>query len=330
MKSMEVDTKPVLQLKNLQVKFHTQDGVVSAVEGLSLQVAAGQILGLVGESGCGKSTTALSIMRLLPKTSRIAGGEMLLDGENILRLNEREMRKLRGSKIAMIFQDALSALDPTMRVGQQIMEPLQTHLGLSKAQARARALELLTTVGITQPERRLNQYTFEFSGGMRQRVMIAIALTCNPRLLLADEPTTALDVTVQRQILNLLLKLRNLVDAGIILITHDVSVVSEVCDTVVVMYAGREVEQGFTEEVFTQPRHPYTIGLLGSTLGAVADRSKPLYAIPGLPPDLIHLPPGCPFAPRCPRATTLCNEKMPPIEQVSSRHSVACWHWNEE
>jgi oligopeptide transport system ATP-binding protein len=330
MKSLEVDAKPVLQLKNLQVKFHTQDGVVSAVEGLSLQVAAGQILGLVGESGCGKSTTALSIMRLLPRSSRIAGGEMLLDGQNILRLNEREMRKLRGSKIAMIFQDALSALDPTMRVGQQIMEPLQTHLGMSKAQARARALELLTIVGITQPERRLNQYTFEFSGGMRQRVMIAIALACNPRLLLADEPTTALDVTVQRQILNLLLKLRDLVDAGIVLITHDVSVVSEVCDTVVVMYAGREVEQGLTEEVFTQPRHPYTIGLLGSTLGAAADRSKPLYAIPGLPPDLIHLPPGCPFAPRCPRATTLCSEKMPPIEQVSPEHSVACWHWNEE
>ncbi len=328
-KQEEVATKPVLQLKNLQVKFHTQDGIVSAVEGLSLQVAAGQILGLVGESGCGKSTTALSIMRLLPKSSRIAGGEILLDGQDLLHLNETEMRKLRGSKIAMIFQDALSALDPTMRVGQQIMEPLQTHLGLSKIKARARALELLTTVGITQPERRLSQYTFEFSGGMRQRVMIAIALACNPRLLLADEPTTALDVTVQRQILNLLLKLRDLVDAGIILITHDVGVVSEVCDTVVVMYAGRAVEQGLTEEVFTQPRHPYTIGLLGSTLGATADRSQPLYAIPGLPPNLIDLPPGCPFAPRCLRATTLCNEKMPPIEQVSSNHSVACWHWNE-
>lgn len=330
MKSLEVNTQPVLQLKNLQVQFHTQDGVVSAVDGLSLQVAARQILGLVGESGCGKSTAALSIMRLLPKSSHITGGEMLLHEQDMLRLNEGEMRKLRGSKIAMIFQDALAALDPTMRVGQQIMEPLQTHLGMSKAQARQRSLELLTTVGITQPERRLSQYTFEFSGGMRQRVMIAIALACNPRLLLADEPTTALDVTVQRQILNLLLQLRDLVDAGIILITHDVSVVSEVCDLVVVMYAGREVEQGQTEQVFTQPRHPYTRGLLGSTLGAAADRSKPLYAIPGLPPNLIALPPGCPFAPRCPKATTICREKMPGIEQVGFNHSVACWHWNEE
>ena len=324
-----VITKSVLEIKDLQVRFQTQEGPVPAVSGLSLRVAAGEIVGLVGESGCGKSTTALAINRLLPKSSRISGGQILLDGKDILELNEREMRKLRGSKIAMVFQDALAALDPTMRIGQQVMEPLQLHLGMSDDQARKRALELLEMVGIPDARRRMKQYSFEFSGGMRQRVMIAVALSCNPRLLLADEPTTALDVTIQRQIINLLIQLRNSLDGGIILITHDVGVVSEVCDSVVVMYAGREVEYGPTQQVFTRPRHPYTRGLLGSTLEASTDRSQPLYAIPGLPPNLVNLPPGCPFAPRCPLASEICREKDPQIQQVGPNHKVTCWHSNE-
>ena len=330
MQQVKAETAPVLQMNNVQVQFRTQDGLVTAVDGLSFQVDSGEILGIVGESGCGKSTAALAMMRLLPKTSLITGGRILLDGRDLVALNHHEMRKLRGSQIAMIFQDALAALDPTMRVGKQIMEPLQLHLGMSKEQARARALELLTTVGITRPEQRLEQYSFEFSGGMRQRVMIAMALACHPRLLVADEPTTALDVTVQRQILNLLLQLRDSTRAGIILITHDVGVVSEVCDRVVVMYAGREVEQGVTEEVFTNPRHPYTQGLLGSTLGATADRNKHLKAIPGLPPSLIKLPPGCPFAPRCTKVTEICREKMPTTVCLTPSHGVACWHADEE
>lgn len=330
MQQLRENRPPILQMNDVQVQFRTQDGFVSAVDGLSFQVAAGEILGIVGESGCGKTTAALAMMGLLPKSSRITGGRILLEGQDLTQLQGREMRKVRGSKIAMIFQDALAALDPTMRVGQQIMEPLQTHLGMSSAQARARALELLTIVGITQPEQRMKQYPFEFSGGMRQRVMTAIALSCHPRLLLADEPTTALDVTVQRQILNLLLQLRTTTGAGIVLITHDVAVVSEVCDRVVVMYAGREVEQGTTEEVFTNPRHPYTQGLLGSTLGATTDRSKPLKAIPGLPPSLIKLPPGCPFAPRCTKVTEICRAKMPANDAITPRHGVACWHSNEE
>jgi oligopeptide/dipeptide ABC transporter ATP-binding protein len=324
-----INSTTVLEIKDLQVQFQTQEGPVPAVAGLSLRVSSGEIVGLVGESGCGKSTTALAINRLLPKSSRISGGQILLDGQDILALNERNIRKLRGSRIAMVFQDALAALDPTMHIGEQIMEPLQLHLGMSKGQARKRALELLEMVGIVDPIRRLHQYSFEFSGGMRQRVMIAIALSCNPRLLLADEPTTALDVTIQRQILNLLVQLRNSLDGGIILITHDVGVVSEVCDSVVVMYAGREVEYGPTQQVFTRPRHPYTKGLLGSTLQAATDRSQPLYAIPGLPPNIATLPAGCPFAPRCPLATEICREKVPEIQQVEQNHNVACWHSNE-
>ncbi len=330
MQQVQAEAVPVLQMNNVQVQFRTQDGLVTAVDGLSFQVDAGEILGIVGESGCGKSTAALAMMRLLPKTSLITGGRILLDGRDLVALNKHEMRQLRGSQIAMIFQDALAALDPTMRVGKQIMEPLQLHLGMSKEQARTRALELLTTVGIPRPEQRFEQYSFEFSGGMRQRVMIAMALACHPRLLVADEPTTALDVTVQRQILSLLLQLRDSTRAGIILITHDVGVVSEVCDRVVVMYAGREVEQGVTEEVFTNPRHPYTQGLLGSTLGATADRSKHLKAIPGLPPSLIKLPPGCPFVPRCTKATEICRAKMPATTLITPSHGVGCWHWNEE
>ncbi|GAC1356864.1 MAG: ABC transporter ATP-binding protein [Ktedonobacteraceae bacterium] len=329
MSTIEAGRQAILQLKNLKVRFKTRDGEVAAVEDLSLQVARGEILGLVGESGCGKSTTALSIMHLLPGQGRISDGEVLLEGKDITHFNERQMRAVRGATVAMIFQDALAALDPTMHIGKQIMEPLQQHREISTTKARREAVRLLELVGISSPEQRMKQYIHEFSGGMRQRVMIAIALSCNPRLLLADEPTTALDVTVQRQILNLILHLRTLLEAGIILITHDIGVVGEVCDNVVVMYAGRDVEHGPTRSVFTQPRHPYTRGLLGSRLGTITDRTKPLYAIPGLPPSLLKLPPGCPFAPRCPKATDMCQRQMPLMEEVSPQHSVACWHWRE-
>jgi oligopeptide transport system ATP-binding protein len=316
----------VLQLRQLEVRFWTRDGVVAAVNGLSLAVGAGEVVGLVGESGCGKSTTALSIMQLLPKQGHIVSGQIILDGQDIVPLRGRQLRALRGPKVAMIFQDALAALDPTMTVGRQLMEPLQEHLGLSTGAARQRAVELLTKVGIPAPERRMNDYSFQFSGGMRQRVMIAIALSCSPKLLLADEPTTALDVTVQRQILDLILDLRDETGAGVLLITHDVGVVAETCDRVVVMYAGRAVETGPCERVFRDARHPYTVGLLGSSLRLAKDRGKPLPAIPGMPPDLIELPPGCPFAPRCERVIETCLTQTPEIVQVSTEHGVACWN----
>jgi oligopeptide transport system ATP-binding protein len=322
---------PVLEIKDLKTQYFTQEGVVAAIDGLSLTVAPSQIVGLVGESGCGKSTAALSIMRLLPPLARITAGEIVLDGTNVVTLSSAEMRGRRGPVAAMIFQDALAALDPTMKIGPQIQEALMLHLGLPRTEAARRTVELLASVGIPGPEKRVHQYPHQFSGGMRQRVMIAMALACNPRLLLADEPTTALDVTVQHQILDLMLSLRDQTGAGIILITHDVGVVAETCDTVVVMYAGREAESGPTQAVFTSPRHPYTIGLLGSTLELGRDKSKPLRAVPGLPPDLIEVPPGCLFWPRCERHTEICKTEQPPLEPVGDGgafigHRAACHH----
>ena len=320
---------PVLEVRGLQVAFPTRDGVVTALDGLSMQAAPGEIIGLVGESGCGKSTAALSFMRLIPKPGKITAGEIRIEDQNILTLSDAAMRSLRGPSVAMIFQDALTALDPRMPVGKQICEPLQLHQRLSARAAKARAIELLASVGIPSPERRFSQYPHEFSGGMRQRAMIALAISCNPRLLLADEPTTALDVTVQRQILSLIARMRDETGAAIILITHDVGVVAELCDQVIVMYAGRVVESGPTRKVFTSPTHPYTSGLLSSTLELTKDRSLPLTAIPGLPPELIHLPPGCAFAPRCSRADSVCSQTRPELVAVAPGHQVACWHWQE-
>lgn len=319
----------VLSVKELKTQFFTQDGIVKAVDGLSFEVSQGEMVGIVGESGCGKSTAALSIIRLLPPQGKIVGGQILLDGQDVVRLSERRVRALRGPQVAMIFQDSLAALDPTMNVGQQLMEPLQIHLGMSARQAWKRAVELLYQVGIPAPEQRMQAYAHQFSGGMRQRAMIAIALSCNPKLLIADEPTTALDVTIQRQILDLMLKLRQETGAGIILITHDVGVVAETCDRVVVMYAGREVESGPTEQVFKRPRHPYTIGLLGSSLDLTSDRHKPLEAIPGLPPDLFSLPQGCPFWLRCRWQTEKCQQQVPPLETVAANQVAACWYWEK-
>jgi len=322
---MNADDK-VIQVQSLQTRFFTQDGAVAAVEGLSFDVVSGEMIGLVGESGCGKSTAALSILRLLPPQGRIVGGEIILNGRDIVPLSNSQMRTVRGAEVAMIFQDSLAALDPTMKVGAQLMEPLQIHRGMSGQDARKVAAELLAKVGIPAPEERLESYPHQFSGGMRQRAMIAIALSCNPRLLIADEPTTALDVTVQKQILQLMLRLRDETGAGVVIITHDVGVVAETCDRVVVMYAGREVESGLTREVFVAPAHPYTIGLLGSTLDLNRDRKASLQAIPGLPPTLINLPPGCPFWPRCARQTEICHAQTPVLEAVGAGHEAACWH----
>ncbi len=319
-------SEKVIQVKGLQTHFFTHDGVVAAVEGLSFEVAGGEMIGLVGESGCGKSTAALSIMRLLPPQGRIVGGEIMLNGRDIMPLSNSQMRAVRGAEVAMIFQDSLAALDPTMKIGAQLMEPLRIHRGMSAQEARKTAVELLGKVGIPAPEERLESYPHQFSGGMRQRVMIAIALSCDPKLLIADEPTTALDVTVQKQILQLMLALRDETEAGIVIITHDVGVVAETCDRVVVMYAGREVESGPTHDVFVSPAHPYTIGLLGSTLDLVRDRRMPLQAIPGLPPTLIDLPPGCSFWPRCPRQMEICHAQTPALEAIAPEHVAACWH----
>ena len=314
----------VLEVRNLDTKFYTQDGVVSAVDDVSLDVLRGEIVGLVGESGCGKSTAIMSIMRLLPKTGRITSGSILLNGTDLVTLPEPQMRMKRGSEVAMIFQDALAALDPTMRIGRQLSEPYLVHLGLSPAEAKKEAIELLAKVGIPSPRERIGAYPHEFSGGMRQRVMIAMALACNPSLLLADEPTTALDVTIQRQILDLMIKLKDEMNAGIVIVTHDVGVVAETCDRVVVMYAGRIVESGPTESVFTNPVHPYTRGLLGSTLNLDTIRADGLRSIKGLPPDMIELPPGCYFWPRCSSMIEECRERKPELVEIEPGHFCAC------
>jgi oligopeptide/dipeptide ABC transporter ATP-binding protein len=318
-------TKEILQVTNLKTQFFTQDGTVTAVDDVSFEVVPGEMVGIVGESGCGKSTAALSIMQLLPPQGQITSGQIVLDGQDIATLSGRQVRALRGPKMAMVFQDSLAALNPTLKVGKQLMEPLQIHMRMSAQEARQEAIRLLNRVGIPEPETRMDVYAHELSGGMRQRVMIAMALSCNPKLLIADEPTTALDVTVQSQILDLMLELRNETESGLMLITHDVGVVAETCDRVVVMYAGRVVETGPTEEVFERPRHYYTIGLLHSSVDLERDRNTPLDAIKGMPPDLIELPPGCYFWPRCPYHIEICQQKTPELEEVGEKHRSACW-----
>jgi oligopeptide transport system ATP-binding protein len=319
-------TTPLLQIQELKTQFFTPDGVVTAINDLSLHIRQGEIVGVVGESGSGKSTLALSIMRLLPTAGKITGGRILLEDRNLIALAAREMNTIRGRKIAMVFQDSLAALDPTMRIGRQITEALELQLKLPAQKARDRAIELLELVGIPGAAQRLNDYPHQFSGGMRQRVMIAIALSCDPALIIADEPTTALDVTVQRQILELLMSLRDRIGVAVILITHDVGVVAQMCDRVIVMYAGQKVESGPTESVFRAPKHPYTVGLLSSSLELEHDRQQRLKAIPGLPPDLTELPSGCPFAPRCARRLDRCETITPVLERVGVDHEAACWN----
>jgi peptide/nickel transport system ATP-binding protein len=321
---------PLLRVENLKTHFHTRDGIVRAVDGVSFDVMPGETLAVVGESGCGKSVTAMSILRLLPMPpARIAGGRIEFDGRNLLELSEPEMRKVRGNAISMIFQEPMTSLNPVLTIGRQIAEALVLHRGMSEKAAMTRAAEMLRKVHIPEAERRLTQYPHELSGGMRQRVMIAMALACGPRLLIADEPTTALDVTIQAQILELMLELREETGASVILITHDLGVVAEVAHRVVVMYAGRKVEEAPIEELFAAPRHPYTRGLLGSMphLGdSVNETGKRLVEIPGMVPSLRDPPPGCLFAPRCPNATERCNREAPPLELHAPKHWAACWN----
>ena len=315
----------LLEVRGLKTYFYTEDGVVPAVDGVDFVLNKGETLGIVGESGCGKSVTSLSIMRLIPDPpGKIVEGEILFEGSNLLEKTEAEMRNIRGNDISMIFQEPMTSLNPVFTIGDQIMEAIILHQRLNKAEARERAIEMLRLVGIPSPERRVDEYPHQLSGGMRQRVMIAMALSCNPRLLIADEPTTALDVTIQAQILDLMAQLREELGTAIMMITHDLGVIAEVVEKVVVMYTGRIVESADTYTIFKDPKHPYTIGLLASIPRLDGDGSR-LQAIPGSVPIPGSFPEGCGFHPRCPFATDLCVKKVPPAFEVGENHHVACW-----
>lgn len=317
--------KKILEVKDLHISFHTFGGEVQAIRGVNFDLIKGETLAIVGESGSGKSVTTKSIMRLLPESnSEIKAGEILFDGKDLTKLSNKAMQKIRGKDISMIFQDPMTSLNPTMKVGKQIMEPILKHQNLSKSAARERAIDLLRLVGIPQPEARFNQYPHQFSGGMRQRVVIAIALACNPKVLIADEPTTALDVTIQAQILELMKELQKKIETSIIFITHDLGVVANVADRVAVMYAGKIVETGTVDEVFYNPQHPYTWGLISSMPSLDSDDAE-LYAIPGTPPDLLNSPKGDAFAPRNEYAMQIDLEKQPPMFKVSDTHYAATW-----
>jgi oligopeptide/dipeptide ABC transporter ATP-binding protein len=317
--------EPLLDVRNLKVSFRTEDGLVRAVDGVSFTVSQGEVVGIVGESGSGKSVTMMSVMRLITDPNTIYEGEILYKGRNLMGLSRDAMREVRGEEIAMIFQDPMTSLNPVYTVGWQIEEQLNEHNELKKGQARRRAIDLLAQVGIPNADRRIDDYPHQFSGGMRQRVMIALALSCNPDLLIADEPTTALDVTIQAQILELIKNLKQEFRSAVVLITHDLGVVAEIADRILVMYAGRIVEHGDKEQIFYDPQHPYTWGLLGSI--ARLDRPKPrrLTAIAGQPPSLINRPRGCNFRPRCPQAFDRCRAEDPALtDKVGGGHLDAC------
>ena len=323
---------PLLEIADLRTHFFTAAGVVRAVDGVSYSVRVGETLGVVGESGCGKSVTALSVLRLVADPpGRIVGGAIRFDGANLLDLSEAEMEAVRGNHISMIFQEPMTSLNPLMTIGRQISEAIELHQGLSRSDAGARAIEMLRRVHIPEPERRVHAYPHQLSGGMRQRAMIAMALSCNPKLLIADETTTALDVTIQAQILDLMRELQQTFGTAIVLITHDMGVVAENADRVVVMYAGRKVEEASADDLFERPGHPYTMGLLGSLpnleVAAHADARRPrLVEIKGMVPSLANLPPGCSFAARCSFASDECRAAYPSLVEHRPAHWVACWH----
>lgn len=315
----------LLDVEDLQTHLFTREGLIKAVDGVSFYLRPGETMGLVGESGSGKTMTALSMMRLVPSPpGKIVGGRVMLDGEDLLALSHREMLKRRSTKLSMIFQDPMTSLDPTMKVGQQVAEPMELHLGLTREDAIQRAVELLGRVGVPAPEKRIEDYPHQFSGGMRQRVMIAIALACQPSLLIADEPTTALDVTVQAQFLDLVRELQKEMGMAILWITHDLGVVAELCDRITVMYAGRVVEFGPLDVVLSRPAHRYTAALLRSIPTMEKRSGRRLEAIRGLPPDLSRVPSGCPFRPRCQYAGPACEEVRPALEQMAAEHYAAC------
>jgi len=319
---------PLLSVRDLRTYFYTDDGVVRAVDGVSYDVYPGEIVGLVGESGCGKTVSALSILRLIPQPpGRIVSGEIWFEGQDLLKLDDEGIRQIRGNKIGIVFQEPMTSLNPVLTVGRQLTEPLEVHLGMSREAARRRAIELLEMVGIPEPDKRIDNYPHQFSGGMRQRVMIAMALACNPRLLLADEPTTALDVTIQAQILELMTRLTRELGAAVIIITHNLGVVARYADRVNVMYAGKIVESATAQELYHRPRHPYTLGLLRSVPRLDQPRKAKLDPIEGFPPDLVHMPPGCAFQPRCRFAVERCKVEAPPLMTVGEDHLSACWEW---
>ena len=319
----------LLSVRDLRTYFRTEDGVVKAVDGISFELKRGETLGIVGESGSGKSVTNLSVMRLIPEPPGQIAGEVVFDGIDVMSLSKDEIRRIRGKRIAMIFQDPMTSLNPFMRISKQLMEMTMLHLGHTKDQAYARAVEMLETVGIPDAPARADSYPHEFSGGMRQRAMIAMALSCEPELLIADEPTTALDVTIQAQILELIKKLKEDTGTSIILITHDLGVVAGMTDDIIVMYAGKIFEKAPTRELFETPGNPYTKGLLRSVPDPAHEHGTPLYQSPGLPPDVSRLPPGCPFAPRCERAEEICKREYPPFVQLNAEHFSLC-HFAEE
>jgi oligopeptide transport system ATP-binding protein len=319
----------LLEVRDLHVEFRTRDGIAKAVNGVGLGVDAGETLAVLGESGSGKSVTAQAVMGILDMPpGRITGGEIVFQGQDLLKLKEEERRKIRGSGMAMIFQDALSALNPVLSVGDQLGEMFVVHRGMSRKDARARAVELMDRVRIPAAKERVRQYPHQFSGGMRQRIMIAMALALRPALIIADEPTTALDVTVQAQVMDLLAELQREYRMGLILITHDLGVVADVADRIAVMYAGRIVESAPVHDIYKTPAHPYTRGLLDS-VPRLDQKGQELYAIKGLPPNLLHIPPGCAFNPRCPMARDVCRTEEPPLYEVDEHRGSACHFWRE-
>lgn len=316
----------LIQVKDLRASFFTQNGEVRAVDGVSFAIDEGKTLGLVGESGCGKSVTALSIMRLIPSPpGKIVGGEILFRGQDLLKLNGAAMRKIRGNEISMIFQEPMTSLNPVFTIGNQIGEAIRLHQGLGKKETKEKTVEMLRLVKIADPERRINDYPHQLSGGMRQRVMIAMALSCNPSLLIADEPTTALDVTIQAQILDLMSELKDKLGMSLLLITHDLGVVAEQADEVAIMYAGKIVERADAREMFKRPQHPYTVGLLNSLPGVGGLKRKRLVAIPGVVPSPLELPGGCRFRDRCPKAAGICAEAEPELAEKVKDHWAACY-----
>ena len=319
-------SEKMLEVKGMRTSFFTHVGEVKAIRGVDFYLDKGEAVGIVGESGSGKSVTSLSVMRLLQFPGKLTGGEVFFDGEDLTKKTDKEMQAIRGNEISMIFQDPMTSLNPVFTIGNQIMEAIIKHQKLSKEQARQKAIEMLKLVGIPSPEKRIDQYPHEFSGGMRQRAMIAMALSCEPKLLIADEPTTALDVTIQAQILELMKDLKDRLNTSIILITHDLGVVADVCSRIIVMYGGLIMEEGTTEEIFYKPQHPYTLGLMRS-IPKMSDKENKERLIPidGTPPDLLKPPAGCPFAPRCEHAMKICMTQMPEYTKSSDTHRAACW-----
>ena len=324
-------SETILKVDNLKTYFNTDDGIVKAVDGVSFELRKGEMLGIVGESGSGKSVTNLSLMKLIPSPpGKIMSGTAMLDGEDIFKMNEGEIRRLRGNRISMIFQDPMTSLNPFLRIATQMIETIVLHQDLDKIEARKRAVEMLELVGIPNPEKRINDYPHQFSGGMRQRVMIAMALSCDPEILIADEPTSALDVTIQAQIIEVMQELCRKMDTAVIMITHDLGVVAGICDTVCVMYAGRIVEKGTNDEIFKNPMHPYTQGLIKSVPRLDKPNVERLYSIEGQPPNVIDLPECCPFHPRCEKAMDKCRNTYPPVKDLGEGREVRCWLYEED